>query len=69
MDIIGLGKPRADSCLRKFRIRGGVALVKTLLYKGALFFWKRHKTISWHHTNRWKNFGVQHGLTNKEDDI
>jgi hypothetical protein len=37
MDIVGLGKPRADSCLRKFRTRGGVALVKTLLYKGPLF--------------------------------
>ena len=38
MGIIGLGKRRADSCLRKFRTRGGVALVKTLLYKGPFFF-------------------------------
>jgi hypothetical protein len=63
MDIIGLGKPRADSWLRKFRTRPS----ENLAVQGR--FLKRHKIISWHHTTRRKNFGVHYGLTNGEDDI
>jgi hypothetical protein len=57
MDIIGLGKPRADSWHRKFRTRGEAGASKTFAMQERLFG-SATKAISWHPSHRWKNFGV-----------
>lgn len=59
MDIIGLGKPRADSWLRKFRTRGVRPSEDLCLCKGV--FWEAPQDHILASYRRWKNFGVQYG--------